>query len=83
MEKPRPATLLALQSSCLVSFYDPKIGVHNDAKQLPYCTYKQDRVLGDHSQLGSEVLQTDGADIHAVDEDGAAGWLHQAEQGHS
>lgn len=57
--------------------------MHNCQKQLPYCTYKQDRVLGDHSQLSSEILQPNRADVHLINEDGATGWLHQAEQGHS
>lgn len=57
--------------------------MHDDQKQLPYCTYKQDRILGDHSQLGSEVFQTNRADIHLIDKDRTAGWLHQTKQGHS
>lgn len=57
--------------------------MHDDQKQLPYCTYKQDRILRDHGELGAEVFQTDGANIHLVDEDRAAGRLRQAEQGHS
>ena len=61
------------------------MGMHDDddCKQLPYCTYKQDRILGEHRQLGSEVLQTHAADIHLIDEDGPRGWLHQTKQGHA
>ena len=57
--------------------------MHSDQKQLPYCTYKQDRILGDHSQLGSEVFQINSADIHAINEDRATSGLHQTKQSHS
>lgn len=50
---------------------------------LPDCPAEQNWVLGDDGQLAAEVGQPDAADVHAVDQDGAATALHQPEQGHA
>lgn len=43
---------------------------------------QQDWILRDNRELGPQVLQAEATDVHAVNEDAATGWFHQAEKSH-